>query len=98
MDFSKAERFGTLIKLTNGTIDIFKPHVCKQQIDETLQRCGFDAKNDYVLVAGNPLATAFAFSWLTLAADDGQEDHGVQVKVLLFNAKEDDYILRTIKL
>lgn len=98
LDFSKAEKYGLLTQLTRGPVDVFKPHVCKQQICDALEKAQFDASKDFILVAGANLAVGFVFSWLTLAADDAQNDHGVTVKLLIFNAKEEDYMLRTVKL
>lgn len=98
LDFHKAEKFGHLVVLTKGSIDVFRPHVAQKQIEDILQGSQFDARFDMLLVAGANLAVGFAFSWLTLTANDHKNDDKVTVKLLIFNAKEADYMVRTIQL
>lgn len=99
LDFSKAEKYGNLYPLTRGPVDVFKPHATKKEIDDQLERMKFDPLHDYVLLAGANLAVGFVFSWLTLCgSSEGQEDSFPNIKLLIFHAKENDYMIRTVKL
>lgn len=102
LDFSKAEKFGHLIKMAQGPVDIWRPHVTQQQITKELEANRFDATRDFLLVAGSALAVGFAFSWLTLFADydkpAAQGGRGVVVKLLIYDAKKAEYVARTVQL
>lgn len=98
LDFTKAEKFGHLIKMASGPVDIWRPHIAQAQINKELESNRFDAARDFLLVAGSALAVGFAFSWLTLAADDGQEEGKVTIKLLIYDAKRAEYVQRTVQL
>lgn len=89
LDFSKAEKFGQLVKLTNGPVDVFRPHMIQREVESNIKQ--FDRSLDYLLVAGAALPVGFAFAWLCV-------EEGGTVKLLIFDAKKADYMVRTIEL
>lgn len=94
-DFRRAEQFGDLVRLSKGPVDIWRPDDLKKTIHAKL--AGFDAKEDFVLVCGATIVSAFVGAWLALRAD-GKEDGkgGVLIKFLLFDSKTHDYFVRTV--
>lgn len=98
LDFTRAAKYGELIKMTTGPVDVFRPHMIQKEVETQLELHKFNAATDFLLVAGSALPVGFAFSWLTLAADDGQHQDKVNVKLLIFDAKKTDYMVRTIQL
>lgn len=101
LDFSKAEVFGELWRLSTGTVDPFRPHIVQAQVVAMLG-AEFDADLDYILPSGAVLAVAFTFAWLGIYADNGpslkKEDSPARVKLLLFDSKKREYIARVVAL
>lgn len=93
-DFSKASEFGDIVYLTEGKLDMFRPHTVQKDIERKLEKFEFDL--DYVLPAGNSLSSVFAFAYL--AREGGEDDEPLNVKLLLFDAKKRDYICRTVEI
>lgn len=101
LDFSKAEVFGEVYKLSQGTVDPFRPHIVQAQVTAMLG-AEYDADLDYVLPSGAVLAVAFTFAWLGIYADNGpslrKETSPARVKLLLFDSKKREYIARVVEL
>jgi len=89
-DFSQAEKFGDLVPVTVGNINIFRPDRNLFEVGEALQN--FDYKVDYLLLSGNVLANLMAASTLFL------RDKIKSLKMLIYDAKNSEYIEHTITL
>lgn len=92
-DFTKAEAFGMLAPITNGSVDVFNPDALYGRIEQILS--DFNPEDDHILLAGNALAGALAFLALNNVL---KEDEPVPVRLLLFDARKRDYFVRTIEL
>jgi glyoxylate carboligase len=93
LDFTKAEAYGELCRLTYGPIDIFRPEATKREIE--LKLSAFRNAEDYLLVSGSSLAAAFAAAFLATCGDSDEE---AVVRFLLFDSKRREYFVRTIQL
>jgi hypothetical protein len=82
-DYSKAAKYGTLVNVTEGKIPIFKTSVMKSIIKENLVDF---TENDYLLVSGPSFACIIASNELFSRFDT--------VKFLIFDAKQQDYVVR----
>lgn len=82
-DYTKAEKFGTLVNVTEGKMPIFKTDTMLAILKERLADFTSD---DYLLISGPALmcimVATIAFSKVNT------------VKVLVFDAKEQGYIVR----
>lgn len=87
-DFSKAERFGALKRLTVGNINPF--HLDRLARDLSVGIVQDATPDDYLLISGTPILSGLALHlWLTR--------HGA-CKVLQWDAKKQDYRLSTFTL
>lgn len=82
-NFDKAKRFGELSYVTKGKVPIFKTDVAKTMLEDGLKE--FDTKEDYLLVSGAPVLCMMAALIVVSASP---------VKMLIFDAKEQDYVVR----
>jgi hypothetical protein len=87
-NFDKAARFGELHFVTKGKVPIFKTDTAKAMLDEGLR--GFDTTEDYLLVSGPAILCMMA----TLIVMDAS----APIKTLVFDAKEQDYVVRHISI
>lgn len=94
LKFDKATAFGALVMCVVGKVDVFHPDRVKKMVDDALEN--FDARKDFLLVAGASLPAAFALSFLTLHADDGRKEEEVLIKFLMFDSKRSEYFVRTV--
>lgn len=86
-DFSKAERFGDLVFLTSGRVDIY--HTDRLVQERIIPGLEGARKTDYLLVSGNPAITAMCLAiWL---------DRFGEARVLFWDSLYQDYILREFK-
>lgn len=83
-DFKKAKRFGELVVVTSGRVPIFNGLTTCEEISKGLK--DFDISEDYLLIVGPPMLTAF--SVLEVA------HKGPFIKVLMFDAKQQNYTVR----
>lgn len=83
-NFEKAARFGELKYATTGKVPIFKTDVAKRMLSEGLGE--FNINEDYLLVSGPPILCMLA-SLIVLNGDK-------PIKTLVFDAKEQDYVVR----
>lgn len=90
-DFSKAEKFGKLVFVTEGKMPIFKTDYIRTALTAALHDF---KRDDYLLVAGPTLmcimATLIVASAFTLDFVD------TSIKLLVFDAKEQDYVVRHV--
>ncbi|MNB86367.1 hypothetical protein D3C75_333090 [compost metagenome] len=84
-DFTSAQRFGTLVSLTEGTVPIFKTDAVVADLHEKLQT--FNHDEDYILISGPALLNALACMVL-------QNDK--PIKMLIFDAKAQEYVARHV--
>lgn len=84
-NFDDAKRYGELRYVTKGKVPIFKTGATKSLLIEGLK--DFDHTNDYLLVSGPSLLCMQAA--LLLCNGDNKV-----IKTLVFDAKEQSYIVR----
>lgn len=84
--FRKAEKYGELRYVTTGKVPIFKTSVARSMLRQGLR--DFDYKKDYLLISGPALLCIMA----TLLVVEGEEP----IMTLVFDAKEQDYVVRHI--
>lgn len=82
--FDKAERFGKIIFATEGKVPIFKTDVVKNMLAESLK--DFDIENDFLLLSGPTLLCIIATRILHTC--------DAPLKTIVFDAKEQDYVVR----
>ena len=85
-NFSKAERFGELVYVTQGKVPIFKTDALRNLLLKNLK--DFNIDEDYLLISGPALLCVMAA--LLLKVD------GKPIKTLVFDAKAQEYVVRHI--
>lgn len=85
-DFSKAEKFGGLQKLTIGRVNPFYPDRLAQELSIGIVR--YASPEDFLLISGTPILNALALCLWVKA-------HG-SCKVLQWDAKRQDYRISTV--
>lgn len=82
-DYSKAKRYGKLVDVTKGKVPIFKTSTVRAMLEEGLADF---TEDDYLLLAGpailSVMASAILFNKFEI------------VKFLVFDAKQQDYVVR----
>ena len=86
-DFSKAEQYGELIFVTQGTIPPFDLNKMYREVVDTLQD---SEEQDYIMVSGLTQINGM------LMAVFGYK-HG-RLNLLIYDVKEEDYVIRKIVL
>lgn len=82
-NYSKAEKFGELVDITNGKMPIFKTDVMSGILKDGLEDFSND---DYLLISGPALLCIMAAQAAFVKFDE--------VKFLIFDAKIQDYVVR----
>ena len=82
-DYSKAERYGRLVDVTKGKLPIFKTSTVRAMLKEGLVEF---TKDDYLLVSGPAIVNVMAATVLHNKFDT--------IKFLVFDAKQQDYVVR----
>lgn len=86
-DYSKANRFGIVMPVISGSVNVFRPQRTLIAMCENLKMI---TEDDYVLFSGNALSGLLILAALM---------HKVRyLNLLIFNAREDDYILHRLDL
>lgn len=85
-DYSAAMKYGKLVPVTKGTVEIFKEHRMAYDIKQAL--VDFDPNKDYLLFSGSSIINVVASS-IILAKFESY-------KCLIYGAKRGDYVERTI--
>jgi hypothetical protein len=87
-DFSKAVRYGDLIPVTAGTINIFNVDSLQRLIHESL--ADFNPATDYILVAGNSIVVTFVMIEIIRSFPDSK------LKILIYDGVNNDYVVREV--
>ena len=82
-DYSKAEQYGGLVDVTRGRLPIFKTSTVRAMLEEGLVDF---TKDDYLLISGPAIVNVMAATILYNKFDT--------VKFLVFDAKQQDYVVR----
>lgn len=82
-DYSKAEQYGELVYITKGKLPIFKTNTVKAMLEKGLVKF---SKDDYLLISGPAIVNVMAATILYNKFDT--------VKFLVFDAKQQDYVVR----
>jgi len=82
-DYSKAEQYGELIYVTRGKLPIFKTNTVRAMLEKGLVKF---TKDDYLLISGPAIVSVMAATILYNNFDT--------VKFLVFDAKQQDYVVR----
>jgi predicted ATPase len=90
-DFYKAEKFGKLVYITEGKMPIFKTDVIRTLMQNKMKDFNED---DYLLVTGPALMCIMAT--LIVVGLFTEKFISTQVKLLVFDAKEQEYIVRHV--
>jgi hypothetical protein len=84
-DFSKAEKYGELIPVVKGHMNVFRPDRGLFTIDEGLKSF---TKDDYLLLSGNTFGNVIAA--LCVAGRFSK------IKMLVYDAKNNDYLCHVL--
>lgn len=84
-DYSKAEQYGELVYVTKGKLPIFKTNTVRAMLEKGLVKF---SKDDYLLISGPAIVSVMAATILYNNFDT--------VKFLVFDAKQQDYVVRHI--
>ena len=82
-DYSKAEQYGELVYVTRGKLPIFKTSTVRTMLEKGLVKF---TKDDYLLISGPAIVSVMAATVLYNKFDT--------VKFLVFDAKQQDYVVR----
>ena len=82
-DYFKAEQYGELMYVTRGKLPIFKTSTVKAMLEKGLVKF---SKDDYLLISGPAIVNVMAATILYNKFDT--------VKFLVFDAKQQDYVVR----
>lgn len=92
-DFSSATKYGELVPVTTGNMNIFRPDRGLYQIQNILEE--FDPMLDYLLLSGNVFTNALAVS--TVIAFQSRKCLDVGLRFLVYDAKNHCYLCHTLK-
>jgi len=82
-NYSKAEQYGELVYITKGKLPIFKTGTVRAMLEKGLVKF---TKDDYLLISGPAIVNIMAATLLFNKFDT--------VKFLVFDAKQQDYVVR----
>ena len=82
-DYSKAEQYGELVYATKGQLPILKTSTVRAMLEKGLAKF---TKDDYLLISGPVIVNIMAATLLFNKFDT--------VKFLVFDAKQQDYVVR----
>ena len=94
LDYSAAESYGQLVPVTRGSVDVFHPDRCQDEVSAALVT--FNPARDLLLVSGAALAAVFATWFLSITFTT--EEAPALIKLLLFYSKRRTYFVRTVEL
>lgn len=87
-DFSKAVKFGDLIPITVGTVNIFNVESLQRLIKDNIKN--FNPVSDYLLIAGNSIVATFVTLELTRSYPDST------LQILIYDGVNNDYVVRQV--
>ncbi len=82
-NYSKAKQYGELVYVTKGKLPIFKTSTVRAMLEKGLVKF---TKDDYLLISGPAIVNIMAATILYNKFDT--------VKFLVFDAKQQDYVVR----
>ncbi len=82
-NYSKAKQYGELVYVTKGKLPIFKTSTVRAMLEKGLVKF---TKDDYLLISGPAIVSIMAATVLYNKFDT--------VKFLIFDAKQQDYVVR----
>jgi hypothetical protein len=85
-DYQPAERYGELVKLTEGQVSIFATDRLLERLARGL--VAFDPQQDYLLLSGNMVVNALALMLLAWRFP--------RLRLLVFDNRRDVYVPRTV--
>ena len=88
-DMSDAMRFGTLVPITEGSVNVFNTERVRFDINDFLVRQDFNPSTDYILLSGS---TVLNFIAGMITAKFGR------VNILIWDAKQQQYIDKEVRL
>lgn len=87
-DFSKAKRFGELVPITQGKINIYQPQRDLIEVEKCLGE--FSNKEDYLLLSGNTLGNMLVALTLFVMLKVKS------IMLLVYDTKTQDYLQHTV--
>lgn len=87
-DYSKAERFGELVVLSEGSLPVFAVDRIRVLYEEGLE--SFDWERDYLLFSGNLIPNVIALGVAIVKSEM------LRINVLIFDAKKRSYVERQL--
>ncbi len=87
MDFSSAEKFGEIVRISDGRINIHHTHNLVRLIEN--ETADFNPAEDYILIAGNQVVSSITMAILAAT-------HHLPLKVLLWDWNQKVYLERAI--
>lgn len=91
-NMTDAERFGRIVKLTTGNVDIFETDRLTFQLCEDLTENEYDPETDHLLLSGSPVITAIVVGLITRMYNPDV------INLLLWRADDKLYVPRQINL
>lgn len=88
-DYSSAAKFGELVNATEGKVPIFKTDISSEWLERTLKDF---TEEDYLLLSGPTILCIMAHIIVVRALKDKRQP--TVIKFLVFDAKEQSYIVR----
>lgn len=85
-NFEPAKKHGELVYVTEGKVPIFKTDTARHMLEEGLT--GYDIERDFLLLSGPSILCILAAS--IVASKESK------IKILVFDAKSQDYVVRHI--
>ena len=86
-DYSSATKYGTVVSITEGKMPIFKTDLMKEILTKALENF---TSNDYLLISGP--------AWLCVMTSAILYKRLDEVKFLIFDAKEQSYVVRHFRI
>jgi hypothetical protein len=84
-NFSAAEKWGRLVPILEGNINVFRPDRTIFNILQVLKKYKF-SQNDFVLLSGNSLGNVLATACICAGLNV------YKFNILLYNARDEEYI------
>lgn len=85
LNFTAAERYGELVRCSSGKLNVFNPERVASEVATALSSF---TDQDYLLLAGGSMSMLFAGMYLP--------DNIQRLRLLVWDAKGQDYFVRTI--
>jgi len=84
-NFDMAAKFGTLVRCSSGKLNVFNPDKVAEQMLNALSTF---TEEDFLLLSGGAMSMLFAGMYIP--------DHVKRLRLLVYDAKVQEYFVRTI--